>query len=118
MHGINLILILLSAVTFIIVAVALKTPLFIKDEKERTYQAINFLLGILAGYIFASPLGGILLGIAKESGYIMLAIHRRLFNQETLLSVTRTFMFWIIGGFVGSDALEHFRHSFIHFLGL
>ena len=113
----NIFLILLSTATVIAVVVALKTPFFMKDEKERTSQAINFLLGIIGGYIFASPLGGILLGVARESGEIILAVHRRLFNQEKMLSLTRTLMFWILGGFFGSHALEYFRHSTLLLLG-
>ncbi|MBI2486806.1 MAG: hypothetical protein HYW01_07585 [Deltaproteobacteria bacterium] len=117
MSGHNLYLILLSTVTIIAVVVALKTPLFIKDERERTYQVINFLLGIIGGYIFASPLGGILLGVAKESGEIVLTVHRRLFNQDMMLSLARTLMFWVLGGFFGSHALEYFRQSTLLLLG-
>jgi hypothetical protein len=115
--GQNILLILLSIVTVIAVVVALKTPLFIKDERERTYQVINFLLGIIGGYIFASPLGGILLGMAKESGDIILTVHRRLFDHDMMLSLARTFTFWILGGFFGSHALEYFRQSTLMLFG-
>jgi hypothetical protein len=109
MEGLNIFLILLSIVTVIAVVVVLKTSLFIRDKSERTHKAICFLIAIIAGYIFSSPLGGIILGIIKESFEIALAIHRNLFNQEKMQSVARTFIFWFLGGFLGADALEHFQ---------
>ena len=117
MKGLDIFLILLSASTIAAVVVALKTPFFIKDNRERTYQAIYFLLAIIAGYVFASPLGGIMVGIVKELGGISLAAHRRLFNEERMLSATRALMFWIIGGFFGAHTLERFHDSVLFFLG-
>jgi len=109
MKGIDIFLILLSIVTTMAVVVVLKTPLFIKDKSERAHKAICFLIAIIAGYVFSSPLGGIILGMIKESFEITLAVHRNLFNQEKMQSAVRTFIFWFLGGFLGADALEHFQ---------
>ncbi|HXG31490.1 MAG TPA: hypothetical protein VNK81_07570 [Thermodesulfobacteriota bacterium] len=109
MNGMDVFLILLSIVTVIAVVVVLKTPLFIKDGSERAHKTICFLIAIIAGYVFSSPLGGIILGMVKESFEITLAIHRNLFSQERMQSALRNSIFWFLGGFLGADALEHFQ---------
>jgi hypothetical protein len=109
MKGMDIVLILLSLFTLAVVTVALKTSLFIKDRSERVHKTVCFLIAIIAGYVFSSPLGGIILGMIKESIDISLAIHRNIFNRERMASATRTFIFWFIGGFLGADALERFQ---------
>ncbi|MER3447165.1 MAG: hypothetical protein C4291_10120 [Candidatus Dadabacteria bacterium] len=117
MNELNIFLILLSAGTIAIVVVALKTPFFIADKGERAYQAIHFLLGIIAGYVFPSFLGGIVLGILKELVGITLAAYRGLLGPERMLRTIRSLIFWILGGFFGVHTLERFHYSVLFLLG-
>jgi len=117
MNGLDIFLILLSVGTVTIVVVALKTPFFITDKGERAYQAIHFLLGIIAGYIFPSFLGGIVLGMLKELVGITLAAYRGLLSPERMLRTIRALMFWILGGFFGAHTLEKFHYSVLFLLG-
>jgi len=110
MKGLDIFLILLSIVTITAVILALKTSLFIQDKADRAHKAICFLIAVIGGYIFASPLGGIMIGIAKESFETALAVHRNLFNQERGLEATKSLIFWFIGGFLGAYGLEEFRY--------
>ena len=113
----DIFLILLSLLTIAVVVLALKTSYLIEDKAERAHKAICFLVAIIGGFIFSNPLGGILIGAAKESFEITLAIHRNLFDHEKWSSSTSTFGLWIIGGFFGAEALEPMR-SYIFTLSL
>ncbi len=117
MNGLDIFLIFLSVGTVAIVVVALKTPFFITDKGERAYQAIHFLLGIIAGYVFPTFLGGIVLGMLKELVEITLAAYRGLLNSERMLLTVRALMFWVLGGFFGAHTLEKFHHSVLFLFG-
>jgi len=111
MKGFDVALILLGTVTIVAVAVALRTTLFIRDGRERAYQAIHFLLGIIIGYVLATPLVGIMVGTGKELGAITLAIMRGLPTEEKFVGGMRAIMFWTLGAFFGSESLERIHNS-------